>query len=69
MHGNCLTEQAGQGAALRARAVTFGERRKTEKMPEGLLQERASVALEPTKVKMANRFAEKVYGHETDTVT
>ena len=42
--GSCLTERAGPGTVLRARAATFEERKKTEEMKERLIQGKADVA-------------------------
>ena len=47
--GSCLSERAGQGTVLPARAVTFEGRRKAEEMPEGSLEDKAGAAVDLNK--------------------
>ena len=50
--GSYLTEQVGQGTVLPAGAATFEERRKTEGMPEELVEDKEGVAVEPNESKL-----------------
>ena len=50
--GSCLTEQVGQETVHPAKVVTSTERKKTEDMLRGLVEDRADVAVEPNKSKL-----------------
>jgi hypothetical protein len=49
--GSCLTEQAGQEAVPPVKVATSIERKKTEDMLGGLVEDRAGVAVEFNKSK------------------
>jgi len=42
-------ERVGRRTALPAKAITFAGRKKTERMPEGLGEDKAGAAVEPSK--------------------
>jgi len=47
--GSCLTEQVGQETVHPAKVAISTERKKTEDMLRGLVEDRTDVAVEPSK--------------------